>query len=65
MKSKSQLEALMGKVIVCSVRLGRLGPSGGARAEENPKPAEGPIADELRRELMLHLQRAGRVPWQP
>ncbi len=29
----------MGKVIVCSVLLGLLGPSGGARAEENPKPA--------------------------
>jgi arylsulfatase A-like enzyme len=33
--------------------------------EQNPLTDDGKIADELRRELMLHLQRAGRVPWQP
>ena len=32
--------------------------------EKNPKPAEGKIAKELQAELMKHLQRAGRVPWQ-
>ncbi len=33
--------------------------------ENDPQPAEGPIASELRTHLMRHLQRAGRVPWQP
>jgi arylsulfatase A-like enzyme len=32
--------------------------------EAAPKPARGPIADRLRRQLMDHLQEAGRVPWQ-
>lgn len=32
--------------------------------EQNPQPAEGKIANRLRKELMLHVQRAGRVPWQ-
>ena len=32
--------------------------------EENPLPAQGKVADELREELMRHLQRAGRVAWQ-
>ena len=33
--------------------------------EQNPKPAQGKIANDLQRKLMLHLQRAGRVRWQP
>ncbi|MEM1067426.1 MAG: sulfatase-like hydrolase/transferase [Planctomycetota bacterium] len=33
--------------------------------EEAPKPPQGKIADELRSELMLHLQAAGSVAWQP
>ncbi len=33
--------------------------------ESNPQPAVGQIAAQLRRQLMDHLQRAGRVPWQP
>lgn len=33
--------------------------------ESDPRPANGKVADELRRELMLHQQRAGRVAWQP
>jgi arylsulfatase A-like enzyme len=33
--------------------------------EANPQPAKGKIADKLRRDLMDHLQRAGRIPWQP
>ena len=32
--------------------------------EADPQPAQGAVADELRKELMLHLQRSGRVPWQ-
>ncbi len=33
--------------------------------EQNPQQPTGKIAGELQRELMLHLQRAGRVAWQP
>ncbi|MEM7475381.1 MAG: sulfatase-like hydrolase/transferase [Planctomycetota bacterium] len=33
--------------------------------EENPKPAQGKIANELVSELMRHLQAAGKIPWQP
>lgn len=33
--------------------------------EQNPQQPKGQIASELQRELMLHLQRAGRVAWQP
>lgn len=33
--------------------------------ETKPQPAVGPIADELRKALMAHIQRAGRTPWQP
>ena len=33
--------------------------------EQNPQQPKGKIADELQKELMLHLQRAGRVAWQP
>ncbi len=33
--------------------------------EKSPQPATGKIADELRRSLMLHLQEAGKVRWQP
>ncbi|MBT5902472.1 MAG: sulfatase-like hydrolase/transferase [Opitutaceae bacterium] len=33
--------------------------------EQNPLPAKGPVALELIRQLRLHLQEAGTVPWQP
>ncbi len=33
--------------------------------EADPKPTKGLVADRLRRALMDHLQRAGRIPWQP
>jgi arylsulfatase A-like enzyme len=33
--------------------------------EKSPKPPTGKIADQLRQALMLHLQGAGGVPWQP
>ncbi|MDA8528530.1 sulfatase-like hydrolase/transferase [Opitutaceae bacterium] len=33
--------------------------------EQNPQPAQGPIAHELIDQLRLHLQEAGRIPWQP
>lgn len=33
--------------------------------EQSPLPAQGPIALELTKQLRLHLQQAGRVPWQP
>ncbi|WDQ15447.1 sulfatase family protein [Rhodopirellula sp. P2] len=33
--------------------------------EKAPQPASNAIARGLREELMLHLQRAGAVPWQP
>ena len=33
--------------------------------EQNPLPAKGPIALGLTKKLSLHLQQAGRVPWQP
>jgi len=33
--------------------------------EKNPLPATGPIANELSRQLRVHLQKAGRIPWQP
>ena len=33
--------------------------------EERPKEAKGPQANVLRRQLMDHLQQAGRIPWQP
>ena len=32
--------------------------------EASPKPAKGKVADDLRKQLMAHLQRAGQVPWQ-
>ncbi len=32
--------------------------------ETDPQQPDGKIADELRNELMLHLQQAGKVPWQ-
>lgn len=32
--------------------------------ETNPLPTNSKIADRLRTDLMLHLQRAGQVPWQ-
>ncbi len=32
--------------------------------EQNPLPPKGPIANELIRQLSLHLQAAGQVPWQ-
>ena len=32
--------------------------------EQNPMEPKGKIADDLRQALMLHLQRAGQVPWQ-
>lgn len=32
--------------------------------EQHPQPATGPQADRLRKSLMLHVQRAGAVPWQ-
>lgn len=32
--------------------------------EQDPKAATGEIAQDLRKQLMLHLQRAGQVPWQ-
>lgn len=33
--------------------------------EQSPQPANNKIARDLREELMLHIQRAGSVPWQP
>jgi arylsulfatase A-like enzyme len=33
-------------------------------AEQNPKPATHPIARKLIGKLMLHLQKAGDMPWQ-
>jgi arylsulfatase A-like enzyme len=33
--------------------------------EQNPLPAKGPIAVELTKQLRLHIQQAGRIPWQP
>lgn len=33
--------------------------------EESPLPADNETANNLRRELMLHIQSAGRIPWQP
>ena len=33
--------------------------------EQNPLPAKGKIATDLIRQLRLHLQQSGRVPWQP
>ena len=33
--------------------------------EMHPQAANNEIANSLRKELMLHLQRAGAVPWQP
>lgn len=33
--------------------------------EANPRTPDGDVADALRKELMLHLQRSGKVPWQP
>ena len=33
--------------------------------EENPQTPKGETATKLRRQLMKHLQRAGRIPWQP
>ncbi len=32
--------------------------------ENNPQPAVGIVADELRSKLMLHIQQSGRIPWQ-
>lgn len=32
--------------------------------EKNPRPDDGPVAQQLRIQLMKHLQRAGNVPWQ-
>jgi len=34
-------------------------------SEQNPQSADNEIANGLRKELMLHLQRAGAVRWQP
>ncbi len=33
--------------------------------EQNPRPAQGLIAQELINQLRLHIQKAGRIPWQP
>ena len=33
--------------------------------EQAPQPPKGEIANQLQKQLMLHLQRAGKVPWQP
>ena len=33
--------------------------------EESPNPPQGEIAGKLQKKLMLHLQRAGKVKWQP
>lgn len=33
--------------------------------EKDPQPPTGKVADQLRQTLMRHLQRAGKVPWQP
>jgi len=33
--------------------------------EQNPLPAKGPIAENLIHQLRLHIQKAGRIPWQP
>ena len=32
--------------------------------EKNPLPAKGKIAEKLTKELMLHIQKSGAVPWQ-
>jgi arylsulfatase A-like enzyme len=32
--------------------------------EKNPQPAKGKVADQLMNELMVHIQKAGKTPWQ-